>query len=457
VADIRYTRTRDGVDIAYALVGDGSVDLVWIPAQLSHLEFVLNGPFRRYVGRFLAALGSFARVLAFDLRGSGLSARTTAPASPESWLEDLRAALQAAGMDEPAILGHGVTGCSLAVLHAATHPDRTRGLVLFGPGARTAWREDHPWGVTDAELERGQREILDGWGTERYVRGAFAGWWGSATDDPAFVEMEASFERHAAAPTEAARFNRIWHDIDIRSVLPTVDLPTLVIVREGWAAKAHETPLLGTGDRYRYVADRIPGARVVSVPGSEFRPWLGDTSSIVAATQEFLTGTTPVAEASRFLATVLFTDIVGSTPVAAKLGDLRWKGLLEEHDGRIRALLDRFDGKEVDTAGDGFLATFDGPARAVRCAQAIVDAVRPLGVEVRAGIHTGECETIDGKAGGVAVVIGARVCALAAASEVLVSQTVKDLVSGSGLVFEDAGEYELKGVPDRWRLYRTAG
>lgn len=455
MSEIRYTRTSDGVDIAYAVVGDGSLDLVWVPAQLSHLEFVLNGPYRRYVGRFLAALGSFARVLAFDLRGSGLSARPGSPASPESWLEDLRAAVRAAGMEEPAIFGHGVTGCSLAVLHAAAHPDRTRGLVLFGPGARTAWSADHPWGMTDAELDRDQQEVIVGWGTERYAREAFAGWWGSATDDPAFIEMEASFERHAAAPSEAARFSRIWHDIDIRSVLPTVDLPTLVIVREGWAAEVDETPLLGTADRYRYVADRIPGAKVVSVPGSEFRPWLGDTSPIVEAAQEFLTGTRPFAEATRFLATVLFTDIVGSTNVAAKLGDLRWKGLLEEHAERIRGLLDRFDGKEVDAAGDGFFATFDGPARAVRCAQAIVDAVRPLGVEVRVGIHTGECETIDGKAGGLGVVIGARVGALASASEILVSQTVKDLVAGSGLAFEEAGEHELKGVPDRWRLYRT--
>jgi class 3 adenylate cyclase len=229
----------------------------------------------------------------------------------------------------------------------------------------------------------------------------------------------------------------------------------LVIVRDGWTAKADEIRLLGAAERYRYVADRIPGAMTVSLPGSEFRPWLGDSALVVAATQEFLTGTRPVAEATRFLATVLFTDIVGSTRQAVELGDLQWKELLEEHDHRIRELLRRFDGVEVDTAGDGFFATFDGPARAVRCAQAIVEAVQPLGLKVRAGIHTGECETIDGKAGGLAVVIGARVGALATASEVLVSQTVKDLVAGSGLVFEVAGEYEFKGVPDRWRVYRA--
>jgi class 3 adenylate cyclase len=316
-----------------------------------------------------------------------------------------------------------------------------RALVLYAPVAKTVRSEDWPYGRTEAEQrdfyerfvgEMGTGENLDLQGPSHDER--FKGWW-------------AHFERLVATPGAYRELAQIFSDLDVRGVLPLIQAPTLVLHR--------------TGDRVaqvsqsRAVAERILGARFVELPGIDHIPFLGDWEAVAGEIEEFLTGARSAPQQERSLATVLFTDIVGSTARLAELGDRRWRELVELHHGVVRRELARFAGREVDTAGDGFFATFDGPARAIRCTEAIHGAVRSLGLEIRAGIHTGECEVIDGKVGGLAVVIGARVGAMAAPSEVLVSQTVKDLVAGSGIAFEDAGEHQLKGVPDRWRLYRV--
>jgi class 3 adenylate cyclase len=463
--EVRYAQTVDGADIAYVVLGEGPPDLVWVPAWVSHLDFMWEGPFAHTQGRLLERLATFARVATFDKRGTGLSSRMSAAAGVEVWVDDLHAVLDAVGMDRPAIFGAGAAGCAIGVLQAAGHPTTTGALVLFGPSARTVTSPDYPWGLTDEEIARGQAGILESWGTEAWVREFAAVDWASAVADPEFVRYAARWLRNAATPSDAALMDRIWSQIDVRALLPAVSVPTLVLARTGWTGSAGDSRyvleesryLAGRSRRVSSVAQGIPGAAYVELPGADFPPWLGDIEAVVAEVQAFLTGTRPVVDHDRLLATVLFTDIVGSTERAAALGDHAWRDLLERHHETVRLHLGRYRGREVDTAGDGFFATFDGPARAVRCAQAVAEAVRPLGIEVRAGLHTGEVETIDRKAGGIAVTIGSRVCALAGPSEVLVSSTVKDLVAGSGLAFEDAGERELKGVPDRWRLYRVVG
>ena len=433
---VRYASSGD-VSIAYQIVGDGPIDLVYTPGIWSNLEVMWEWP---AWAAYLERLASFSRLILFDMRGIGLSDRGSSPPIIESQADDLRAVMDAAGSATAAVFG-GARGAAMAMVFAATYPERVQALVLYAPSAKTVRSPDWPFGKTEEEqqafydrfvTEMGTGENLDlqgPSGDERFKR-----WW-------------AHLERLVATPGAYRELARIFTDLDIRSVLPLISAPTLVLTRTGDRIVDTRQP--------RAVAERIAGARFVELEGIDHIPFLGDWEAITGEIEEFLTGARTPPERERSLATVLFTDIVGSTARLAELGDRRWRELAEEHHTAVRRELARSGGREVDTAGDGFFAAFDGPARAIRCGRAIVEAVRPLDLEVRLGIHTGECEVIDGKVGGLAVVIGARIGSMAGPSEILVSQTVKDLVAGSGLVFEDAGEHELKGVPDRWRLYRV--
>jgi len=446
----RYATTDDGVHIAYQVVGDGPIDLVFVHAFVSHVELFWELP---SFERLVRELSSWARVILFDKRGVGLSDRLSVIPTIEARLDDLRAVLDAVGSERTLVMGNS-DGGALAVMFAATYPERTLGLVLWSGGVRMARAPDYPWGMREERFEERLAIRMELWGDrsrgEETVRMTFLGVGERLAEDPAFVEWLPRLQRYAAAPGDLVRFSRVWFSTDARSALPAIQVPTAVFMREGWANILLEES--------RWTADQIPGAQLVQISGDEDDAYLGDVVEVAGAVKRFAEAIEEErATFDRVLATVLFTDIVGSSGRAAELGDRAWKGLVEQHHAKVRALLARYRGQEVDTAGDGFFATFDGPGRAVRCAQAIVRAVSSLGIEVRAGLHTGEVETIDRKAGGLAVVIGARIGGLAGPSEVLASQTVRDLTAGSGIAFEDAGDHELKGVPDRWRVYRVAG
>jgi class 3 adenylate cyclase len=398
---------------------------------------------------FLDALTSIARVICFDPRGAGLSDPLTVDRLPtlEARVADALTVMEAAGSERPAVFGMDSTG-PLAIFFAATYPTRTAALVLFGTYACGLRDEDYPWAWAAEDWEAHDREVEQGWGQPAFVE-SFVRW----TEPTARLDREsitrwASYCRQAASPGTAAALNRLERETDVRSVLRSVQAPTLVLHRRDEAVYHVEEG--------RFMARQIPGARFVELQGADHLPGDGDVAAVMEEIGRFL-GSVRDEEASfdRVLASVLFTDIVGSTEKATQLGDRRWRELVEGHHATVRAILGRYHGVEVDTAGDGFFATFDGPARAVRCAQAIVEAVRTLDLEVRAGVHIGEVETIDGKVGGVAVSIGARVGGMARPSEVLASSAVKDLVAGSGPEFEDRGERDLKGLPDRWHLYRA--
>jgi pimeloyl-ACP methyl ester carboxylesterase len=437
--DTRYARAPDGTSIAYQVVGDGPLDLVYASGIWSNVELMWDEP---AWARFLERLASFSRLILFDMRGVGLSDRGPEPPSIELQRDDVEAVLDAAGSDAAVVFG-SARAASMAMLFAATHPDRTKALVLYAPVARTVSAPDFPHGKSPEEqmsfVERFVREV----GTAQNLALQAP----SVADDERFVAWWARFERLVASPSAYEELARIFTDVDVRRVLPAIHVPTLVLHRRG-------DRIVSEG-QVAYVAERIEGARLVEFNGDDHLPFVGDGDAIVDEVEEFVTGSRPVPEIDRVLATVLFTDIVGSTERQAALGDRGWKDLVEQHHAAVRAQLGRYRGLEQDTAGDGFYVRFDGPARAIRCAQEIVEAVRPFGIEVRAGLHAGECEVVEGKCSGLSVSIGARVMAHAGPSEVLVSQTVKDLTAGSDLTFEDAGEHELKGVPDRWHLYRV--
>jgi pimeloyl-ACP methyl ester carboxylesterase len=439
----RYTLTEDGVSIAYQVVGDGPIDLVWVPGWVSHLEAGWEEP---TLAAFCDRLASFSRLIMFDKRGTGLSDRVPIDQLPslETRMDDLRSVCDAVGSDHAALLGVS-EGAPLCMLFAATYPERTSAVVLVGGYARRLKSDDYPAGTSAEALEAFLEEIARDWGGPVGLKSRAP----SRADDPRFAENWARYLRLGASPAAVAALVRMNAEIDVRSLLPNVLVPTLVLHR--------------TGDRVipveagRYLAERIPDATLVELPGDDHLPWVGDTDAVLGEIEHFLTGSRPRPVVERVLATVLFTDIVGSTQKLATLGDAAWKETLAAHDERAKAEIHRHNGTYVSSTGDGLLATFDGPARAVRCAQAIGAGVRPLGLEIRAGCHTGEVErSADGDVRGIAVHIGARVAARAGASEVLVSSTVKDLVAGSGLVFEDRGEHELKGVPGSWHLYAVA-
>jgi class 3 adenylate cyclase len=439
--ETRYTQAG-AVIIAYQVVGEGPLDLVFIPSLTHHIELVWENPVQAQFFRRLASLG---RLLLFDKRGSGMSDRVDG-ATLEERMDDIRAVMDAAGSERAVLCGLGEGG-PLCALFAATYPERTTALVLIHTGARMVRSPDLPWLPTRAEREREIAEAVRGWADPEVVAERFAQGSPSATDEQR--RGFARVMRFSVSPGSAAAYLRMNLDVDIREVLPLIRVPTLVIQR---------TELTGLDPRNgRYLAEHIPRARLVELPGRDFAPQLGDTDRLFAELEGFVLevveGEGWEAEPDRILATVLLTDIVGSTERAATLGDRAWRELLQKHHETVRSQLARFRGQEMDTAGDGFFATFDGPARAIRCALATRDGVRELDLDVRAGLHTGECELVDGKAGGIAVHIGARVAALAKPGEVLVSSTVKDLVAGSGIAFEDRGEHQLKGISEPWHLF----
>jgi class 3 adenylate cyclase len=394
---------------------------------------------------FLGRLASFSRLILFDKRGTGLSDRVSNEALPtlEQRMDDVRVVLEAAGSQRAAVFGASEGG-NMSVLFTATYPERVRALVLAGIYAKRLWSPDYPWAPTPEQREHEHEVIEREWAGEMDVSELAP----RAADDPALMRRIATFFRRSASPGAAVALNRMNTQIDTRAVLPTISVPTLVLHRaEDRNVKVEEA---------RWIAQQIPGARYVELPGDDHLVWTGDTDTLLDEVEGFLTGVRRGPGPDRLLATVLFTDIVGSTERVAKLGDRRWRQLLEEHHRLVRRELERFRGREIDSAGDGFLATFDGPARAIRGACATRDSVRSLHLEIRAGLHTGECELVGDKVAGIAVHTAARVAGLARPSEVLVSSTVKDLVAGSGIEFAERGEHELKGVPGIWRLYAAA-
>ncbi len=430
------------VNIAYQVVGGGALDLVFGMGWVSHLDYFWEEP---SFARFLKRLASFSRLILFDKRGTGLSDRVPDAELPtlEQRMDDVRAVMDAVGSQRAALFGVSEGG-PMCALFAATYPERTIALAMYGTYAKRIWAPDYPWAPTPEERQKWYDLLAQEWGGVVDLATLAP----SAMSDERFKQWWATYLRRSASPGAALALGRMNTQIDIRHVLPAIRVPTLVLHR--------------TGDRdvnvggARYMAARIPGARYVELPAEDHLPWVGNQDAILDEVEEFLTGVRHGPEPDRVLATVMFTDMVGSTERAAELGDRRWRDLLEAHQTVVRKELEHFRGKEVDTAGDGFLATFDGPARAIRCAAAICTNVRRLGIEIRAGLHTGEIEVLGAKVGGLAVHIAARVATKAGASEVLVSQTVKDLVAGSGIQFEDRGSHILKGVPEEWRLYAVA-
>ena len=427
------------MNIAYQVVGEGPLDLVFVSGWVSNLDLMWEEP---SYARFLHRLASFSRLIIFDKRGTGLSDRVADADLPtlEARMDDVRAVLDAAGAERAALLGHSEGG-PMCLLFAATYPERTVALVLVGTYARRLVGDGYPFGTEPERYDAFLAEIADGWGGPVGLEARAP----SLADDPRFRTWWSDYLRMSASPGAALALTRMNGGIDVRPALGTIGVPTLVVHRRGDRA----LPVEGA----RYLAERIRDARLIELPGDDHLPFVGDQGAILDEIEEFLTGVRRQPAIDRILATVLFTDIVGSTERAVKLGDREWRDLLDTHHAVVRRELGHWRGLEVDTAGDGFLATFDGPGRAIRCACAIRDAVRRIGLEVRAGVHTGECEVHGDTVAGIAVHVGARVSALASAGEVLVSSTVKDLVAGSGIEFDDRGEHELKGVPGRWRLY----
>jgi class 3 adenylate cyclase len=436
VPETYYVKSGD-THIAFQVIGDGPIDVVWAPGFVHHIDLVWEEP---SAARYFTGLASFSRLVVMNNRGSGLSDPVSVLPTLEERMEDVLAVVNAAECDEPVVFGNA-DGAAMCTLLAATHPDRVSRLVLYSPMIKLLKTDDFPWGVDPELLDAYAQASGEHWGTGITLELIAP----SASTDERLRKWWGRYERSSVTPAGVVANTRMDAQLDARAILPLVQAPTLVLNR--------------TGDRVtsvgaaRWVADQIPDARFVELPGDDHWPWLGDADSVLAEVREFVTGTREGEAPDRVLATVLFTDIVESTRKASELGDRRWRELLDTHDAAVHRQLERFRGRAVSTAGDGFLATFDGPARAIRCAAAIAEAVHELGIEVRAGVHTGEVERRGDDVGGIAVHIGARVGALGGPGEVVVSRTVVDLVAGSGLEFEDRGMHTLKGVPSEWQLY----
>ena len=440
--EVHYALSGD-VHIAYTTVGSGPIDFVVVPGFISHLEIMWDNP---AIVALCERITRFGRLILLDKRGTGMSDPVAGAPTLEQRMDDIRAVMDAAGSDRAALMGVS-EGAPLCILFAAAFPQRCAALVLIGGLARSTWAPDYPWAATkEALMESAASFTLPGWGRGDNIE-IFAP---TLADDPAMVEWWGRIERLAATPGMVAQLFTMFLDIDVRDVLPLVQAPTLVLHR--------------TGDRVvsvhagRWLASRINGAKFVELPGRDHNPWAGDVDALAGEIEEFITGTRSMvpAEVDRVLATVLFIDIVASTERAAALGDRRWRELLQRYYSLVRDELSRHRGREVKTVGDGVLATFDGPARGIRAARAMVAAAAAIGLETRAGMHAGECEVMGDDIGGIAVHIGARVVALAAPGEVLVSSTVRDLVAGSGIGFTDRGVHALRGVPGEWRLFSAS-
>jgi pimeloyl-ACP methyl ester carboxylesterase len=435
--EIKYARSGD-VNIAYEVIGDRPIDLVLVHGWVASIEGLHGSPaFEQFIHR----LTSFSRVIQFDKRGTGMSDRVTQAATLEERMDDVRAVMDDIGSQRAAVMGISEGG-AMSALFAATFPERTSALIMYGAYAqRHSPMTEEDWLI---EGERIRRE----WGSEKEARQTLAWMAPSLVDDKQQIHWLQRALRIGASPSAVIALDRMINEIDIRQILPTIRVPSLVIHRNGDIAQPVEDG--------RYLGQHIPNAKYIELPGIDHLPWVGDADAILNEIEEFLTGVRQPLEHNRMLATILFTDIVGSTERAHELGDRKWLELLDQHNALVRKELARFRGLEMDTTGDGFFATFDGPARAIRCALAISANVQQLGIQIRAGLHTGECELLGHKVGGIAVHIGARVMAHSGANEVLVSSTVKDLVAGSGIKFVERGVHELKGVPDEWHLYAVA-
>lgn len=434
---INYARSGN-VAIAYSVSGEGPRDLVFAHGFAGNVEIEREIPFMR---SFHDRAAGFSRFVAFDRRGTGLSDRPREPPTLEARMDDIRAVMDALDSERAVLFGTS-EAAAVCILFAATYPERTLGLVLYNPLARGTWAPDYPWAASAHEWKEQIDHTARNWGSYEYAEGDVRAVAPTHADDPAFIATWSRHYRLSASPGAAATLQRMIADIEVRDVLGAIRVPTLV---------AH---VADVREEAAYLAERIPGARRFEVPGPNVAVYL-QTETLLPEVERF-TASLDAKEPETVLATVLFTDIVGSTAKLAELGNTRWRELVERHHAVIRQQLGRFRGTEIDTAGDGFFATFDGPIRAIRCASAIRSSLRELGLEVRAGLHTGECEVIGDKITGIAVNIGARIAARAGPREILVSSTVKDLVAGSGLAFEDAGEHQLKGIPDTWRIYRVS-
>jgi pimeloyl-ACP methyl ester carboxylesterase/class 3 adenylate cyclase len=444
--ETRYARSGD-LNIAYQVVGDGPFDLVFVPGYVTHMEMQWKIP---TFAPFLEELASFSRLIRFDKRGTGMSDRISGAPTLELRMDDVRAVMDAAGSKRAAFYGLS-EGAAMSLLFAATYPERTAALVVRSAFPRSMWAHDYQWGRSEEQYEQEVNRALQAFGPREQARESVRDL-GEFTDEEtdAFLEMI----RYGASPGAVEALHRMNREIDVRQVLPAVRVPTLIL-------RGSEDKLV-PAEVAQYMAANMPSARVVEISGAGHLAFAQYYPAIISEVRSFLTqiwesGGWEEQEPDRVLATVLFTDIVRSSERASALGDRGWRELLERHHALVRRELLRFRGRELDTAGDGFLASFDGPARAVRCACAIVESMRELDLEIRAGLHTGECELLDGKVAGIAVHTGARVAALAEPGEVLVSNTVKDLVAGSGIRFADRGVRELAGVPGEWHLFAVEG
>ncbi|HET7647172.1 MAG TPA: adenylate/guanylate cyclase domain-containing protein [Gaiellaceae bacterium] len=443
--ETRYVRSGD-VSIAYQVLGEGPFDVVFVPGFVSHVELVWATP---PYDTICARLASYSRLLVFDKRGSGMSDRVSVAPTLETRMDDVRAVMDAAGSSRAALVGVS-EGAPMSTVFAATYPERTWALVLLGSYARELWAHDYPWAPTEEQYRNeAEASLAELFGPREQAVKGIAEWLGGHEDEAALL---ADYFRRSASPGSVAALNRMNMDIDVRHVLPAIRAPTLLV-----HGSEDHIPIDGA----RWMAGQIPAARLVELPGARHVYFGAALGAACDAIEGFLTeawesGAPEESQPERVLATVLFTDIVGSSEKAASLGDRAWRELLERHHELVRRQLVRFRGREVDTAGDGFFASFDGPARAIRCACAVADSMSDLALDVRVGLHTGECELIDGKVAGIAVHTGARVATMAQPGEVLVSSTVKDLVAGSGLEFDDRGTHKLKGIPGEWQLYSVA-
>lgn len=438
--ETRYVKSDD-VYVAYQVLGEGPFDLLFVPGFVSNIEAGWRNPEQ---SAFFRRLSSFCRLILFDKRGTGMSDRGSHDFTLEQRMHDVHAILDAIGCKQAALFGVSEGG-PMSLLYAATYPQRTSALVIYGSYAKRSKTADYPYGWDDRQWGHVLQDIEKNWGTARFMSvGASVG---SSDDDPHRAERLAAYYRASASPGAAAAIMRMNREIDVRDILAATRVPTLVVHRT-------EDPLIEVAHG-RYLAQHIPGAKLVELAGQQHMPWLGERDTVLDAVEQFLTGAHRAHEPERVLATVLFVDIVGSTEQVAAMGDNRWREVLNEFYRRVRDVLQHYRGREVSTAGDGFLVAFDGPARAIRSGKAINDSVISLGLKLRCGIHTGECELVGEDLAGIAVHIGARVAGLAVPGEILVSQTVRDLVAGSGLTFEDRGTHRLKGIPEEWRLFRA--